>query len=64
MARAKSLLGGHAIPNHAQFFVAINETPVERFVAAIPYRQSPQLGDDERSLMNFHLGLPIENREV
>lgn len=60
IARAKSLLGGHAIPNHAQFYVAINDTPVERIVAAIPYWQSPRPGDDECSQMNFHLGLPME----
>ena len=60
IARAKSVLNGHAIPNHAQFFVAINDTPVERIVAAIPYWQSPQREDEQRSLLNFHLGLPIE----
>ena len=54
LARAKSLLNGHAVPPEATFLVIVKEHPVERIIASIPWWQIPQRGSDDIAL-RFHL---------
>lgn len=57
LARARTLLNGHPVPQTVEFLVAVKEHPVERLVGAIPWWRVPR-GDTENSAaLRFHLSL-------
>ena len=53
LARAKTLLNGHPVPESAGFLVGVKELPIERLVAAIPWWKVPLKYPEDQALRFF-----------